>query len=252
MSRDPSAQTVSLPGLLRHARGAYARAMREALEQDGHEPIPANGLYVIGRLAWEAGSVPIGRLVVELGITKQGAGQLVDLLVTRGYLTRTPDEKDRRQLLVSLTERGHAAAQTQARAREAVDAALVSIVGSADAEITRRTLAGLVDLGRPDASLMVAETASSNQAKGDLTMSADRFENRRMDGAVFHDCSLAGAQFDDINLAEAVFSDVNLRRAHLSNINLSDVVIENANIAGLTIMGHDITRLIAEREASQV
>ena len=85
--------------------------MHAALIGEGYDDIPANGLYVIGGLAVGATGVPIGQLVKELGITKQGAGQLADTLVTRGYVQRTPDESDRRQLIVTLTERGRAAAE---------------------------------------------------------------------------------------------------------------------------------------------
>ena len=66
--------------------------MRKALEEAGFDDVPKNGLYVIGGLALGAGDVPLGQLVKELGVSKQAAGQLVDTLVLRGYLERTPDE----------------------------------------------------------------------------------------------------------------------------------------------------------------
>lgn len=141
-------QQVSLPVLLRHARRTYADAMRAALTRKGYDDIPANGLYVIGGLALGATGVPIRQLVKELGITKQGAGQLVDTLVTRGYVQRTPDENDRRQLIVTLTERGRAAAETQLAARLEIDSALLTLVGEAELETSRRTLAALIELGR--------------------------------------------------------------------------------------------------------
>ena len=58
-----------------------------------------------------------------------GCGQLVDALVNRGYLARSVDEQDRRRLVVTLTERGRAAAATQAAAREQVDSQLLARVG---------------------------------------------------------------------------------------------------------------------------
>ncbi|MEO8374902.1 MAG: MarR family transcriptional regulator [Sphingomonas bacterium] len=123
--------------------------MRAALEREGYDDIPASGLYIIGGLALGGGGVPIRRLVKELSISKQAAGQLVDTLVTRGYLQRTPDEADRRQLIVTLTQRGRAAAETQTTARQAIDAALLSRVGISDLDGTRRTLAALIDIGQP-------------------------------------------------------------------------------------------------------
>jgi len=139
---------VVMPALLRHARTTYGKAMREALEAAGYDDLPANGLYIIGGLAMGAGGVPIRQLMRDLSITKQGAGQLVDTLVARGYLVRTPDENDRRQLIVTLTERGRAAAETQAVARAKVDAALLARVGETDMAAARRTLAALIDIRR--------------------------------------------------------------------------------------------------------
>lgn len=62
----------------------------------------------------------------------------------------------------------------------------------------------------------------------------ERFERRRMDGAEFHDVSLAGALFDNVNLAGA----------RLENVNLAGVSIENANIEGLKIFGYDVAAWI--------
>lgn len=120
--------------------------MRAALVREGYDDIPASGLYVIGGFALGEGGVPISRLVKELAISKQAAGQLVDTLVTRGYLQRTPDEADRRQLIITLTQRGRAAAETQTTARQVIDTALLSLIGRDDFDTTRRTLATLISM----------------------------------------------------------------------------------------------------------
>lgn len=143
---------ISMPALLRHARNTYGKAMRKALENAGYDDIPANGLYIIGGLAIEDRKVPLGDLVRELGITKQGAGQLVDTLVMRGYLSRAVDESDRRQLIVALTERGRAAAKVQNEVRERIDAELSARVGEADVHAARRALGTLIDLQREEAA----------------------------------------------------------------------------------------------------
>jgi DNA-binding MarR family transcriptional regulator len=143
----PWYEDVIMPALLRHARVTYGRAMRRALEQAGYDDIPKNGLYVIGGLALGAGDVPLGQLVKALGVSKQSAGQLVDALVLRGYLERKVDDEDRRKLTVTLSERGRAAAATQAEARKKIDAVLVARVGEENVSRTRRTLAALVDMG---------------------------------------------------------------------------------------------------------
>jgi DNA-binding MarR family transcriptional regulator len=56
-----------------------------------------------------------------------------------------------------LTERGRAAAATQAAAREKVDAELLACVGPEHVSHTRRTLAVLCDLGRQAAGDQGAE-----------------------------------------------------------------------------------------------
>jgi len=151
MEHTPWYDQISIPALLRHARHTYGKAMRSALEEGGYDDIPANGLYVIGGLALD-GDVPLGRLVKQLGISKQGAGQLVDTLVMRGYLSRTVDDNDRRQLVVALTDRGRAAAEIQARARDRVDAELVARVGEDDVRAARRSLGVLIDLQQTEAA----------------------------------------------------------------------------------------------------
>src|SRR5580704_1376746 len=123
---------IAMPVLLRHGRNSYGMAMRRALEEAGYDDIPGNGLYVIGGLALGVPDIPLGQLIKQLRISKQAAGQLVDTLVTRGYLERSADKDDRRKLTVTLTERGRAAAATQKEAREKVDADLLAAVGQED------------------------------------------------------------------------------------------------------------------------
>ena len=144
----PWYETIALPALLRHARTTYGVTMRNALDEAGYDDIPGNGLYIIGGLALGAEDVPLGQLIKELRISKQAAGQLVDALVTRGYLERSVDKVDRRKLTVTLTERGKAAAEVQTVARQRVDAELLASVGEQDVNRTRRTLAVLIDIGQ--------------------------------------------------------------------------------------------------------
>ena len=106
-------------------------------------------------------------------------------------------------------------------------------------------------------------------------MSENRlFEHQRVDGVVFHDCSMARSRFDDVNLLDAVFSNVNLQGSRFNDVNmknvtiddvalldavfsnvnlqgsrfndvnLKNVTIDDANIEGLTILGYDILSLI--------
>ena len=85
---------------------------------------------------------PLGEIIRHLGLSKQRAGQLVDTLVVRGYLDRTPDPDDRRRMTVALTDRGRLAARHGPGRVERIDAALTEQVGAdahrADARDPRR------------------------------------------------------------------------------------------------------------------
>ncbi|HZS30034.1 MAG TPA: MarR family transcriptional regulator [Gaiellaceae bacterium] len=116
---------VPIPALLRAARGAYGHAIRERLIAGGFDDLPRSGPYILGGIANGRGSA--SQLVRELGVSKQAASQLIDVLVLRGYLERHPDPDDRRRLAIVVTERGRAAA-----------AAVRDGVGSVDGELAAR------------------------------------------------------------------------------------------------------------------
>ena len=134
---------VPFPALLRAARRAYGAAIRAALADAGCDDMPRNGSYVIGAIARTGAS--LSQIIKGLGVSKQAAGQLVDTLVTRGYLDRSPDPDDRRRLTVTLTERGHAAATVIRSVIERVDADLAGLVGVEHVAHTRATLAALIE-----------------------------------------------------------------------------------------------------------
>ena len=146
----PWHQTIVMPALLRHARNAYGKAMRAALAAIDCDDMPRNGMWVVGGLAMGAEGVPLGDLVRDLGVSKQAAGQLVDVLVLRGYLERNTDPSDRRKLTVTLTPRGQAAAAAQRGARERIDAELLRRVGPSHLRATRQTLAALTEMAHGD------------------------------------------------------------------------------------------------------
>lgn len=152
------ADDVSMPALLRHARLAYSASMRKDLDAAGHADIPKNGLYVIGGLARETGAHPLSELIQELQLSKQAAGQLVDTLVTRGYLKRDVDKEDRRRLTIGLTARGRAAAKVLTAARATIDAALLLQIGRQELNSARRALFALMEIGKK----MTAQEAHEN------------------------------------------------------------------------------------------
>jgi DNA-binding MarR family transcriptional regulator len=142
---EPWYQAVTFPALLRAARAVYGSAIRDALSDAGCDDMPRNGAYVVGAIARTG--APLGGIIKELGVSKQAAGQLVDTLVTRGYLDRAVDPEDRRRLTITLTGRGHAAAGVIRSAVEQVDAVLIERVGADDVATTRATLASVIEAG---------------------------------------------------------------------------------------------------------
>jgi DNA-binding MarR family transcriptional regulator len=134
----------SLPVLLRAARRTYAAAVSESLATAGFEDIPRNGVFVMGAIS--RADAPLGDIIQWLGVSKQAAGQLVDLLVLRGYVAREVDPQDRRRLKVNLTEHGRAAAAIARSAVERVDERLVKAVGRERIAHARATLQALIGL----------------------------------------------------------------------------------------------------------
>jgi DNA-binding MarR family transcriptional regulator len=135
---------VAMPALLRAAWWTYRAAVRGALAGSGFDDVPRNGGYVLSAIA--RGGVPLAEVIAALGVSKQTAGALVDSLVVRGYLDRAVDPADRRRLVVSLTDRGVAAAACVRSAVAAVDASLEAAVGREQVGCTRAALMALVSL----------------------------------------------------------------------------------------------------------
>jgi len=122
MANDPDHDDVPIPALLRAARGAYGNAIQARLAAAGFDDLPRSGPFVLGGMANRG--VAGGDLIRQLGVSKQAASQLVDVLVLRGYLDRQVDPDDRRRMTIALTERGRAAAAAVRAGVEEVDGEL--------------------------------------------------------------------------------------------------------------------------------
>lgn len=149
MNRAWCEKTV-VPALLRDARGIFAAAMHSALDEATYGDITENGLYIVGGLVNGAGDAPIGLMAQQLRITKQAAGQPVDTLVMRGYLTREGDASDRRKLVIALTDRCRDAADVQGAARDRIDTELHARIGGNGLRAWKRGLAALTKIGRQE------------------------------------------------------------------------------------------------------
>jgi DNA-binding MarR family transcriptional regulator len=134
-----------LSALLRAARSVSGARIRKALEESDYDDLPANGPYVLGAISRTG--VQLAAVISQLGVSKQAAGQLVDSLVVRGYLDRRVDPDDRRRLIVTLTERGEAAARVIRETAGELEAALIDRAGADNVRTARQTLATLITTG---------------------------------------------------------------------------------------------------------
>jgi DNA-binding MarR family transcriptional regulator len=82
---------VSIPELMRLARGSYKRAIDAQYAARGIDDVPAPGGYVLAYLANGEESIP--EMIEGLGIKKREYSQFMDSLVLRGFITRDIDPK---------------------------------------------------------------------------------------------------------------------------------------------------------------
>lgn len=88
------------------------------------------------------------QLADHLGITKQATGELVQYLVDRGYLTRTPDPGDRRARLLLLTDRGRGCTRAAQQAAADTVGSWERQLGPGQAAALRAALAAIAGPGR--------------------------------------------------------------------------------------------------------
>jgi DNA-binding MarR family transcriptional regulator len=151
---------VVTPALVGSARRTYTFAMRRALLDAGFDDMPRRGIGVVGGIA-NNGDAPQEEFGRHLGVSKQAASQLIDLLVTRGYIARTADPGDRRRVILSLTDRGRAAAAASAGATAKVDAAVARRCSAEDRAAARRVLGAMADIGQRAIDRRAAEQSGS-------------------------------------------------------------------------------------------
>jgi DNA-binding MarR family transcriptional regulator len=103
----PKLDQIPLNGLLEIVIEAVFSEFRAELEEAGYGDIrPSHGC--VFRFVREDG-MRLTDLASLAGITKQSAGEVVDDLVSRGYVERVQDLGDRRAKLIRLTAKGEEA-----------------------------------------------------------------------------------------------------------------------------------------------
>ena len=145
---DPGPEVLATPTLMRSARGAYARSIRAQLHAVGIDDLPRNGAFVLAGIDTSGG--PRRDLPFDLGVTKQAVSQVIDILVSRGYLERSPDPDDRRRIDLELTGRGREVVDAVVRGVDAVDRQLEERVSPDQIKAARSVLLALTEIKGTD------------------------------------------------------------------------------------------------------
>jgi DNA-binding MarR family transcriptional regulator len=156
-------ESLATPTLMRAARGVYAGSIRAQLHSIGIDDLPRNGAFILAGI--DGDGVPRGDLPAELGVSKQAVSQLIDTLVSRGYVERSPDPGDRRRINLGLTERGEEATAATYRGVEAVDVQLEQRVASGQVQAMRSVLIALAGIKSTNIASGAARRRTSRQLR---------------------------------------------------------------------------------------
>ena len=179
------------PTLMRMARGAYARSVRAQLHAIGIDDLPRNGVFVLAGVDTSGG--PRVDLPSELGVTKQAVSQVIDILVSRGYLERSADPDDRRRIALELTGRGHQVVEAVFRGAVAVDEQLQERVSAEQIEAARSVLLALAEI---KGASLAAGTGKKRPAR-QLRRFSPIFPVRNLADALAHYSALGFDAFAD-------------------------------------------------------
>ena len=141
---DTDRLNYATPTLMRAARGAYAQSIRAQLHAIGVDDLPRNGAFILAGIDPSGG--PRQDLPTGLGVSKQAVSQVIEALVNRGYLIRSPDPSDRRRISLELTGRGREIVEAVGRGVEDVDQRLLEQVSAGQYEAMRLVLATLAEI----------------------------------------------------------------------------------------------------------
>lgn len=132
-------EPLAFSALVLALAGELVQGIHERVVAAGFDDLrPAHG-FAFARISH--GGATTAELGEHLGVTKQAAAQLVDELVRKGYVERTPHPTDARARLLRLTERGWACTR-------AADTAAVAAVAPYREALGAERFAALVrDLG---------------------------------------------------------------------------------------------------------
>jgi DNA-binding MarR family transcriptional regulator len=139
----PAHDPQALSWLLRRAVRRYAPPVARALDAGGFGDLPQRGFWAVSALAQTEPGLSGRDLVARMGISKQAISQLIETLVTMGYVARLPAPDDRRRTLLQLTARGRGAARIIDRTVAETEATMASTLGRDRLQELHRALVDL-------------------------------------------------------------------------------------------------------------
>lgn len=135
-----------LGALLRLAHQAIVRRVTRGLAAAGFGDVqPAHFAPMVALWDHPAG-LRATALATQARITKQSMGELIEQLVSRGYVERVPDPEDGRARRIRITPRGRKASRLARRTVRAVEAEWSRKIGRRKIEEMRETLRSLMEL----------------------------------------------------------------------------------------------------------
>jgi DNA-binding MarR family transcriptional regulator len=138
----------STPTLLRTAYNVLSAAIYRAVAQTGAAGMrPAHG-NAMEMLAIQDG-LRLTDIAARAGMAPQSMGELVDDLVSMGYLERHEDPADRRAKRIYLTAKGHATVAASKVAVRQVEEKISELLGTPQYQQMRRNLAAIAELDLP-------------------------------------------------------------------------------------------------------
>lgn len=137
----PPAQDRDLGILIGLAYQQFVRELQAWHLDQGFDDLGRSDGYVFRQLA--EGPSTVSALAARLGITKQGAGQIVDDMRRRGYVEQSPDPTDRRARQLTLTAKGQAALKAARTFHRTFERRLVREHGKEDVQQLRQLLGAI-------------------------------------------------------------------------------------------------------------
>jgi DNA-binding MarR family transcriptional regulator len=135
----------STPTLLRTAYNVLSAAIYRAVSEGGATDMrPAHG-NAMEMLAIQDG-LRLTDIAARAGIAPQSMGEIVDDLVSKGYLARREDPSDRRAKRIYLTHKGREIAQASRGAVLEAERRISEILGVTKYQEMRRNLAAIAEL----------------------------------------------------------------------------------------------------------